>query len=180
MARKTPFEREIREMMERMYPFVYRIPDVMGQRFTSQKPADFVACDQDGNFIIVEAKSTRQAVFNFSAIPNHQRDALALIADAGGQAFLALNMREKHGAGKAWWISWGFWVSWEQLWLKKSIRTQEAEKALRIFELVRITGGWEINRQLRLRRHGAKLKIPELLMEPSGNQARDCLLGLKE
>jgi len=143
MAKKTPFESEIGKMLSGMYPFVHRIMDVMGKRFISKKPADFVACDWNGTFIILEAKSTRTGMFEFVKIPSHQREALTTIANTKhGTAVLALNLRGKRNPGKAWMIPWDFWSSWEKLWPKKSIRLDEAVEQFGRFELKRITGGW--------------------------------------
>lgn len=142
MAKKTAFEREVRELLEKTFPFTYRISDVIGKRFVKKKPADFVACDEKGSFVMVEAKSTRTGGFSFSQIPDHQREALTTIA-MYGRAFLALNLREKNGPGQAWLIPWSWWLDFERLWRKKSIRAEEAAQAFRMFALTRITGGWK-------------------------------------
>lgn len=146
MARKTPFEREIREFLEKRYEFTHRILDVIGKRFIKKKPADFVACNQMGFFVLVEAKSSRAADrFNFVEIKDHQRKALTTISNTKhGLAFLALNLRGRGNPGQAWMIPWNWWIQWERSWLKKSITRSEAITEFWKFELRRISGGWEM------------------------------------
>lgn len=148
------FEGEVRAFLECNYALVGREPDVMGKRFVLPKNFDFYACSRDGRFVGVEAKATRAKVFGFNRLKAHQREALTTIADAGGQAFLALNMRGGNVPGHAWFIPWGWFLDFSQLWRKKSIRLDEAVREFAGFELRRITGGWEISKQLRINGRG--------------------------
>lgn len=147
MARKLPFESEIGEMLEAMYPLADKQYDVIGRRFTSRKLADAIAMTEEGFFVLIECKATRKGVLPFARIKDHQRKNLSIVASTKhGVAQLALNFRELRAPGRAYLIPWGFWTSWEDLWLKKSIRADEAIECFGLFELRRITGGWEPKR----------------------------------
>ena len=141
---KLPFEREIGDMLEKMYPLVGRCPDVRGRRFTSPKKMDYWSCNSEGKFIADECKATQSNVFPFSKIPGHQRKALTTVMLAGGESYLDLNFRGKQDPGKAWRIPWECWLKMEEGWPKKSIRMEETEQQFWRYELRRISGGWEI------------------------------------
>jgi len=144
MGKKLPFEKEIGDMARDVFPFVYHAIDMMGQRYTEPKPADYFACDNSGTFVLVEAKATRADRFPFSSIPSHQREALNTIHKAG-HAFLAINFRDAKGPGRAWLIPWYIWLDFEDEWPKKSINRTEMPGIFRHFELERVTGGWRVN-----------------------------------
>lgn len=144
MGRKLPFEKEIGDMARRVFPFVYHAVDVMGKRYTEPKPADYFACDNDGNFVLIEAKATRSISFPFSRISDHQRKALSVIQWSGGQSFLAINFRDKNGPGRAWLVPWYAWLDFEDEWPKRSVNKIETPGIFRHFELERITGGWRV------------------------------------
>lgn len=141
---KLPFEREIGDMLRQIYPLVGRCPDVRGQRYTSPKRFDYWSCDGAGIFTADECKATRLHVFEFSKIPAHQREALTTVIEAGGLAYLDLNLRGKRDPGLAWRIPWNQWLRFEKGWHKKSVRASFLAGAFREFELYRITGGWEV------------------------------------
>lgn len=142
MGKKLPFEKEVGDMMRAVFPFAYHAIDIMGSRYTEKKPADYFACSNGGKFVIVEAKATRDNSLPFSKISKHQREALDVVDEAGGHAFLAVNFRNRAGPGRAWLIPWYIWLDFEEEWHKKSINRDEMPRIFRHFELERIAGGW--------------------------------------
>ena len=140
---KLPFETEMRRMLEEIYPLVVRPVDVRGKRFTVQKKADFFCMNGWGDFVVVECKATRSGVFEFSKIPDHQREALNLVASTRyGKAYLALNLRSPKGPGRAWLIPWVCWCDFETKWPKKSIKLDEVIERISRWELQRVPAGW--------------------------------------
>lgn len=150
MARLLPFQKEVHEMLVRDHALAARQHDVVGKRFTLKKVADHFACSPEGFFVLIESKATRTNVFQFARIKEHQRENLSSVASTEhGRAYLALNFREEKRPGHAWLIPWDYWRDdFERLWHKKSIRLKEAVTMFRMFELTRITGGWDESRQL--------------------------------
>lgn len=139
------FEKEIRQLLERENVLLIKQYDILGERFCHRKVFDFAALSPEGHFVGVEAKATKQDRWDFSQIKPHQRENLTRVAKTEhGRAYLALNFREEKQPGKAWLISWKWWIeNFEKKWGKKSIRREEAVKEFRDFELARITNGWK-------------------------------------
>lgn len=143
------FESEMKKFLERENLLIIHQTDIVGKRFTIRKEFDFVVCDPNGFFFAVEAKATRAKVFEFCRLKIHQRESLSIIANTrAGEAFLALNFRGAKSSGQAYFVPWNCWCAFEEKWHKKSIRDHEAMHVFGAFALTRITGGWEISKQL--------------------------------
>lgn len=148
---KLPFEGEIGDMLEKMYPLADKQYDVIGKRFTSPKKADAFAMTGEGYFVLVECKATRTGTIEFSRIKKHQRKNLSIVASTKhGVARLALNFRGEKEPGQAYLIPWKHWCSFEENWHKKSVRVIEVAQHFESFRLQRISGGWQINQRKRL------------------------------
>jgi len=140
---KTPFERELRVLLESVCEFVYHPQDVRGRKFTVPKPCDFI-CAYKGRLVVVEAKATRVGRFPLKGIPDHQRDTLATIAGSEmGSAWLALNLRAKRGPGQAWLVPWQWWLTMERGIGRKSVTPSIMDKWCKIWEMRRSGGRWD-------------------------------------
>lgn len=55
----------------------YKLPDVLGQRFTVNKPCDILACSPKGRFVAIESKLFKKVKgFNLSELRPNQIEAL--------------------------------------------------------------------------------------------------------
>ena len=149
MAHKLPFEREIRNLSKQKYLLAIRLLDAIT---SEKKPCDFLAMNEKGGLVAIEAKARRGDVFKFSWVPAHQREALSMVANTKhGEAYLAVNLRTATGPGHSWMIPWETWLEFESGWHKKSARREELREYFNEYELIRITAGWRFSEQHRFR-----------------------------
>lgn len=149
MARNE-FEGEVKKFLQDRFPFVYRIPDAafnrdMGRQ-TSKKPFDFFGSDDKGLLIAVEAKRVKVNRFAFSALADHQRQALQAVWDINGLSYLAINFRVKSPGsrcGRAFLVPYGSLLAIESSCLGAGRKSMTPDHIPEIFELDRISGGWK-------------------------------------
>lgn len=74
----------------------YKLPDVLGSRFTANKPYDIIACSTKGRFIAIEGKLIKkwQGVSR-TIFQDHQPIELDGVLKRNGRAFLFLYVRIK-------------------------------------------------------------------------------------
>lgn len=76
--------------------FAYKISDVMGSRFTENKPCDTLVCSPHGVFIAIESKQIKKwSGLTGKMLRDNQIVTLDKIVKNKGKAFVLLNIRIK-------------------------------------------------------------------------------------
>lgn len=72
----------------------YKIPDVLGSRFTDNKPYDIVTCSRKGRYVAIEGKLTKKwEGFSIRKLRPHQVIELDGVVRNNGRAFVFLYIR---------------------------------------------------------------------------------------
>lgn len=150
MARNE-FETEVGKLLNEKYPFVHRIADAafnrnMGRQ-VSKKPFDYVATTLSGIMVAAEVKRVKVNRFSFSALSDHQRDALKSIWNSGGIAVLFINFRVKSPGircGRAFCIPYGTFEAIEDACILSGRKSMAPDHIPSIWEMDRVVGGWSL------------------------------------
>lgn len=92
------FSKEVIDSLKSYDAWAYKIPDIpvsqtFGMQFTPKKPYDINGC-YNGRFFAIECKMIKEfKAFGTKALRPNQKDALDDVLEAGGRAFVFLNIR---------------------------------------------------------------------------------------
>lgn len=92
--KEAEFNSEVVRSLKHLGYFAYKISDVMGSRFTPEKPCDILACDLKGRFIAIESKQIKSwKSLTGKMLRDNQIVTLDKSVKITGRAYVLLNIR---------------------------------------------------------------------------------------